>query len=863
MNLINLLRHVSLRHLKYQKARTLMAVFGICLGVAAMVSIDIVNRSVLNSFEDSINHVTGRAALQITGADSGFPEHMLDLVQKLQGVEYALPVIETNANLAGGKERSFAILGVDSLQDHQIRSYSLTDESADIPDPLLFLAKRDSILLSKEMAVREGIKIDEQIEVQTVQGIKKFTVRGLLSPEGPAKAAGGDIAFMDIYAAQSAFGKEGKIDRIDVSFIQGERLDAMKERIQRALPEGYYVDTPAGRSRQVELLLSRFRKIIGLISSMALFVGMYLIYNAVSISVVQRRKEIGILRALGATRGQIVRMFLGEAFVVSIAASLLGIGVGLVFAKLTVGIVAQSVTDFYMKTTVSELVVSWDGLVRNVVIGTIASIAASAFPAFAGARTTPVSAIRNVPYSQDGFLLSKKIRTVSAVLVFSALALFAAYKTAGPSSVFRNSGVTFISMTLLLTGVSLVTPSFLKRFIGLFHLSLSSRLGAGGRLAGLNLQKNISRNSVAVAAVFFGVALFVHSASLIYSLNRSVLDYIEAVENCDILVSSGHPLSMGGSPSIPMPGEMLEEIEKVPGVYSADPFRKTFINYDGRRIILGAIDIVRSMEYNQYIITDGDRKDVRRLLPGQDNVMVNEGLAARYGIKHGDRIVLPTPDGPASFGVAAVVVSYVSDAGSVWMDINTYRRHWKDNLADNFAVRVKDKEKIPEVREALLDRFGKDRKLFALPAREFKHEVRKMLDRSFVVTNAVNILTLIIAGFGVIIALLASVFERTREIGILRSVGMTKGQVSGVVLIESVLLGAAGGLLGAATGAFIGWISLEGFFRLDLGASLKYYVHYYSLIQALVLSIGLSALAGLYPARRAAKTNIVEALSYE
>ena len=211
MNFSNLLKHISVRRLKFQKAQTFMALAGICLGVSAVVSIGIVNKSVLQSFEDSINRVTGRAALSITAGQSGFPEAILDRVQKVPGVEYAVPVIDTHGFLQDAKERSLMIMGIDSLQDNQIRDYSLSDENSDIPDPLLFLAKRDSILITKEMARREGIKIDQIIRIETVSGVRPFRVRGLLEPDGPAKALGGSIAIMDIYAAQMAFGKEGRI----------------------------------------------------------------------------------------------------------------------------------------------------------------------------------------------------------------------------------------------------------------------------------------------------------------------------------------------------------------------------------------------------------------------------------------------------------------------------------------------------------------------------------------------------------------------------------------------------------------------------------------------------------------------------
>jgi putative ABC transport system permease protein len=863
MNLKNLLRHVSLKHVRLQKAQLLIAVSGICLGVAAMVSIDIVNKSVLHSFEDSINHITGRAALQITEAESGFPEKMLDLVQNLPGVEYAVPVIETNANFSGGSERSLMILGIDVLQDHKIRNYSITDETADIPDPLLFLAKSDSILLTRAMAERERIEMDQEIQIQTVQGIKTFRVRGLLNPEGPARVAGGDIAVMDIYAAQMVFGKDDRIDRIDVSFLPGETLDIMKERVRRALPEGYSVDTPAARTRQVELLLNRFRKSIGLISLMAVFVGMYLIYNAVSISVVQRRKEIGILRALGVQRGEIIRLILGETFAISILGSLAGVGLGLVFAKLTIGVVAQSVTDIYMKASVSGLAFSWTDVALDAGVGIFASLAAAAFPAVSSARILPISAIRATPYAADGILSGNKIKIASALCIVLSALVFAAYKTAEASSAIRSSATTFTSVILLMLGVSLSTPVILKWVTTFFRRFLSSRLGVQGRLAGMNLQKSISRNAVAVAAIFFSICLFVSSANVVHTARKSVFDWLDTIVRADILVSSGHPLATGGSPSIPMPADMLQELQELPGVLSAEPFRKVYLNYDGRKIQLEIFDVALRMEYCPGMFAEGTREEVIRRVPGQDSVFVNEGLAARYQLRPGDSIVLPTPHGPIHFAVAAITVSYSSDSGVVWMDINTYRHHWQDNLVDIYEMRIKSGEDIASVRAAILERMGKERKLFALDAAEFKAEVKNRLDRSFLVSNAVNIITLIIAGFGIVVTLLASVLERTREIGVLRSIGMKRSQISGVVIIESVLIGAAGGLLGAATGLLVGWLELEAFFRPDFGASISYHIHYASMAWVLMLSAGFSALAGFYPARRAARTNIVEALSYE
>jgi putative ABC transport system permease protein len=312
-----------------------------------------------------------------------------------------------------------------------------------------------------------------------------------------------------------------------------------------------------------------------------------------------------------------------------------------------------------------------------------------------------------------------------------------------------------------------------------------------------------------------------------------------------------------------MPVEMWKDIESVPGVLSADPFRKIYIDYRGRRVLLLVLDIKRRTEYSPFKVAQGTREDLARLLPGRDTIAVNEAIASQEHVRPGDTVVLPTPGGPVAFKVAVVNVDYSSDSGSILMDMYTYRRYWKEYLADSFSIRVRSKEQVGSVRDEIARRFGNDRKLFVLPAREFKNEIRKVIDQGFAVNHAINIITMLIACLGIIVTLLASVLERTREIGILRSIGMLRRQVSRVVVIESMLLGVIGGALGAGAGIIIGWMSLEGFLKGDYGASMQYHIYYASIFWALVLSTALAALAGVYPAQRAAKTNIVEALAYE
>lgn len=860
MNVWNLIRHISLQHLRLRKGQTFMAIAGICLGVAAIVSIGTVNRSILASLTDSFNQVTGKAQIQITGAQSGFPESLVEKVQDVPGVEYAVPVIEADGMFVSGKERSVMILGVDVLVDAQMREYSLTGDSADIPDPLLFLARPDSILVTRAMAEREGFKIDQKIQVQTVDGTRTFQIRGILNPEGPAKAMGGNLAVMDIYAAQMAFGKEGRVDRIDVSVRPGEDLEKVKKAVAAALPQGYTVDTPSGRSKQVADMLARFQDNLDVISYLAIFVGMYLIYNAVSISVVHRRREIGILRALGARRKEILLLFLGETLVMALIASALGVALGLFLASSLVKGLSNFVSMFYVRSAATTLQLTGFYPVVGFASGLLASLLAALFPARTSTRISPASAIRSVPYAEETFFTSRRLNILGVSCLFLSLLVFAFYELAGDSPIAKHKALLIGAQLVFAVGISLFTPAFLKGFVSIFNRFFSRILGAAGRLAGLNLRKNLTRNAVAVAAVFFGIAVFVASSGYVHSVRSSVLQWLDAIVKADILITASHPSVSINAQAIPLPVDMVPRLKEVPGVETIIPWRKAFITYSGRKVFISASRLALYPERRERGKKSSPAGSTEPT--GANRVVVNETFAAIFKVQKGDVLNLPTPAGLAAFRVAKIVVDYTSDSGVIGMDIETYQRHWGDRLCNAFFVILAPGAKVEAVRSDIQRHLSEKSNLYVVSALEFKREIRKVLDRTFFLNYALNVITLLIACLGIIVALLASVMERTREIGVLRAVGMLKRQIYGVVVLESALMGLAGGVLGSVAGIVAGWLNLEGFFVTNWGSA-QYYLPFTSIVWALLLSTGLAALAGIIPARRAAKTNIVEALSYD
>ena len=862
MTLWNLLLHISLKHFRLRKVQTLLAAAGICLGVAAIVAIGVVNKSVLFSLQDSFNQITGKAKIQITGAQSGFPESLVDQVREVPGVEYAVPVIETDGMLVDGKERSLMILGVDVLVDTQVRDYSLAGESSDIPDPILFLAKPDSILVTRAMAQREGFRMDQKIQVQTVEGIRTFHIRGILNPEGPAKAMGGNLAVMDIYAAQMAFGKIGRVDRIDVCPREGENPETVRRAISARLPQGYRVDTPAGRTKQVEAMIARFQNGFDVISYLAIFVGMYLIYNAVSISVVNRRKEIGILRALGCRRKDIMALFLAETLLIAAVASVLGVILGLLLADKLVAVFGKIISTAFVRTSAEAIHVTWVYPAIGLASGIIASLVAAFFPARAAVDISPVSAIRSVPYTEERFFNARRLNITGILCLAFSGGIFLIYHLVGDSPLTKSKTIFLAAQLMLATGISFFIPMFLKGFVAVFNRLYSSSSGTAGRLAGLNLRKNLNRNAVAVAAVFFGISVFVASANYVHSVQTSAIEWLDSIIRADIVVSSGHPGASPNSQTIPLPAEMSGRLETVPGVRTVEPWRRVLINYNDRKVLVSAFD------FGRYDTGGGSKGEGnignyrREYFSDRKKIVVSEPFAAIFKVRQGDTLTLPTPAGPAVFTIAGIVVDYTSNNGVIGMDLKTYQHHWGDMLCDSFLIHIQSGARIEEVRNEIQRRFGINRILFTLPAQEFKNEIRRVLDRMFVFNYAVNVITLAIACLGIIVALFASVMERTREIGTLRAMGMQKSQIYGVVVLESLLMGLAGGILGALSGVIAGWINLKGFFMASYGSA-QYHPSIGAMILAIVLAAGMSALAGLIPARKAAQTNIVEALAYD
>ena len=419
---MRLLRLLSWPYVRQHTTRTILTTMGIVIGVAVFVAMHTANRAVLAMFQDTLDRIAGATELQITAGEPGFDEEVLERVQSLAEVRVAAPVIEAVVGTRLAGQGNLLILGVDMTGDRSLREYDLAaGDEAMLDDPLVFLAQPDSIMISAPFAERNGLRLGSRVPLDTIDGPKDFIVRGILRAGGMSQAFGGNLAVMDIYAAQHVFGRGRKFDRIDLALVPGADLARTQAALQTMLGSGFEVQSPATRGQGFESLVRIYRFMLHFSSAFALIVGMFLIYNAFAIAVTQRRGEIGLLRALGATRGQVWRLFLTESVALAVVGSVIGVFAGQAAAGVVARGTARLLQGVYGLAG-SAACRSRDRRASPLIaiaIGLATSALAAALPARNAARVDPIKALQKGRRQVLG-AGSSRGRTIAAAVLGAA-----------------------------------------------------------------------------------------------------------------------------------------------------------------------------------------------------------------------------------------------------------------------------------------------------------------------------------------------------------------------------------------------------------------------------------------------------------
>ncbi|MBI3328066.1 MAG: FtsX-like permease family protein [Nitrospinae bacterium] len=853
--LISLFRLVTLPYVQQNGLRTGLTILGVALGVAVFVAIRVTNLSTLHAFAEMVDAVSGRTQLQVVGEIAGIDEALYPRVRSMPGLLAAVPVVTGYAVAEEKDGEVLFVQGIDVLLDRSVRDYRIGHSGAPHTDPLALLFDPSTLFVSETFARRHGLSVGASLALLTPHGRDAFMIRGFMAADGPATALGGNFAVMDIGAAQLAFQKAGKLDRIDVVPQAGIAVEAMQEALQARLGPEVKVQRPSFRNATVEKMLQSFQVNLTALSMIALFVGMFLIYNTLSSAVVERRKDIGILRAVGANRTAIASVFLTEGLAMGVMGTLLGIALGLALSRLTLHIVSQTLVSLFLLVAIQKLMISPGIIISALALGLLASLVSAAIPVREAIRVPPVDALALAQYQ------TKPYRSWARLFIPWILWLAVGYLLARLPAIAGVPLFGYLSAFSLLCGFSLLMPAAILGLTWALRPLLFRLFRVEGDVAGENLQSALTRSSVAAASLMTGVAMVVSVAIMIFSFKRTVYTWVDQTVKGDLIVTAAAPSS--GVATVHLPESLARGLGEVDGVWEVDALRSLSIPYQGRQIILNVGDLDVFGRHTEYPFIAGWPAEVFAEVVSHDSVIVSENFHNRFGVGYGDTLTLPTPEGPRWFRIAGVSLDYSSDQGTVVMHWGIFRRYWTERVVDSVGVFLKPGANLAAVAAEIRRRYGGTHRLFLFSNQAFKQEIYQLVDQSFVITYALEVIAITVGIMGIATALYTSVLERQREISVLRALGAFRGQVRKIIMLESGLLGLLGVGVGTLCGGCLSLILIYVINRQSFGWTLRFAFPTGTILVNLSLILLFALAAGVWPAQQAAKVRLTETLRME
>ncbi|MFC2030164.1 ABC transporter permease [Chloroflexota bacterium] len=860
---LNLL--LTFRALKTRPTRTLLTMAGIVLGVAVILAISVTNNSTMLAITTLFTETSGKAHLVITSSDSsgqGFSENVLRRIDAIPGVKAAIPTIRVGTLLAdesspeqvgisffGASADQLLLYGIDPLLDAEAREYKLVAGQF-LPDDL---GAYDVVLVG-DFADEKEIQVGDDIDLLTPLGVETVRVVGLLSKEGPGQVNNGAFGVLPLRAAQEIFSRVGDLDQIDIvakpQAASAADLDHLQALLQERLGDKYSVVYPASQGKRVIQMLDVYQMGLGFFSVIALFVGSFLIYNAFSMTVVERTREIGMMRAVGMTRGQVMRLILTEATFLGILGSAVGVGLGILLSRGSI-----RAMEWVLGQEVKEIPVPAAGLATSIAIGVVVTLVAAAIPAWQAGRVSPLEALRIRGTMREGCVIRSGWIVGLALIALSVFLLV--YESPLPPVVQEQ--IASSAVFPLFLGATLLIPATIDLWERVARPFARRIYGNEGQLGSRNVKRAKQRTTLTVAALMIGVAMILSIQAMTAAFKHDIEAWIDDYIGGDLYVHS----------SLPMRTDFGRRLEAVEGVADVTPMRYLYIKApqpDGSddELAFMAVDPASYSRVTSFSFASnqGDERELMERLAAGDSVFISSVVSERYGLNQGDRIRLRTRRGQMDFEVAAVVADFYNQGLVVegsWKDM---RRYFGVNDVSAFLVKAQPGYAVDDVEQRIDTLYGERRHLTMESNEAIRSRALGLTGQAFSLFDVVAAIGMVIASLGVVNTLTMNVLERTQEIGMLRGVGMTRTQVGKMILAEAGMLGALGGVYGLGFGLFLSRLFLTSPATMQ-GYELTYVVPVQGIVVGLLVALLISQLAAIWPARRAAGIRIVEAIQYE
>jgi putative ABC transport system permease protein len=838
---------LMVRPLFREPVRTALVVLAVALGVAVVLAIELAGNAATGSMET----LTGDNDLEIT-ASGGVPE---DVVEKLASLPYPVrisPRIQDYAILADSK-KSLPLIGLDFVAEASTHAESGLPATGASPAQKTFaeafehLGDNDSIWIGSSLGYKHGDHVPLLINDQ----VQEYTVRGVYADSNGNESA----VLMDIAAAQHALTRYGRVDRILVKVPAAPSIEEWMQRFRAALPAGVEIRPQGAATNENRRMLAAFRWNLRLLSYISLIVGAFLIYNAISVSVVRRRPDIGIVRALGASRAAILVAFVGEAGCFGLAGALVGLPLGRFMATGAVRLMSETVESLYVSSRPGSIELSTGSVLLALSIGIGVAVLSAYSPAREAALVSPVEAMARGRREYD--LRVHKTRDLWIAL---ALGLAAALASRAPA-VSGKPFLGYLATILLVAASALAIPAAVSFATSLSSTFMGRLLGIEAMLASRSLAASLRRTSVLVAALSTAVAMMTAVGVMVGSFRQTVVLWMADELPADLYLRPAGFRATDRHPAL-TPG-LAEKIARVPGVEAIERLRAYEISFQGMPVTLAStdLDVVRTRRESEFL-SGRPEEQVLAELRDSNTVVVSEPFTYKHHVKAGDSITLSLGEAQAAFRIIDVYYDYSSERGNLIMDRNTMLRYLPDPAPSNLAVYFSPAANPAAVR-AEIERVTAGHRVLISSNRDLRAEAVRIFDRTFAITYALEAVAVLVAVMGIAGAFLALVIDRRRELSLLRFLGAASGQIRKLILVEAGLLGLLANLVGLLLGFALSLILIFVINKQSFGWTIQLHWPVAILLGALCVVYAATVLAGLYPAQMAVRLNPLEVIHEE
>lgn len=837
------------------RLRVVLTTLGIALGVAVFFAVRTTNITLLDSLKVTVEKLAGKATLEITAGESGFSESVLDTVRSTPGVKVAEPVIEVVAHTPYEDQGNLLVLGVDTTSDQELRDYEFDRTQTQVTDPLTFVAQPFSILLSRSFAERHGLKTGDKLPLFTSHGRKEFTVQGTFKPTGIGQVFGGNVAVIDVYSAQFVFDRGRKFDRIDLMNSPDVPVETVQQRLRERLPAGLDVVRPEVRGAELENNVSALQEGMLVTSFIALLVGVYIIFNSFTINVNQRWKEIGVLRAVGLERRNVMLMFLGEALLMGVVGSAIGIAGGYYLAAAASKLMGTAVASVYGLLSSPETAVFRTRFaLTSFSLGLAASLFGAWFPARAASQLDPTLSLHNIEARGRETVLGWGRLICGVALLIASVSLI----HWSPPRVGMT--IQFFYAVVMLLGLVALLPKLVQWSARALRPVMDWIGGSEGALAVDAMIQSPRRSSAMVGALMIGLMFVFSTGAFIQSYQRVMDRWMNRLLNADLFVATTQLLR---TPTYHFSEDLAQQIALIPGVKHTENVRFAFVPYRNDEVALMAYQMSYFLNRAVYAIEEGDQKVAREEVPKGQGVLISRNFSTRFGVHVGDHLHLETPTGPLDRPILGIMDDYRSEKGTIFMDRELYKEYWKDSGVDFVDISLSPGANAATVKSEIERLMANSEHAFVYTNTEFRGWVFGLVNQFFMLNYIQLVIAVLVAMLGIVNTLVISVSERRREIGIIRAIGGFGSQIRKMVLLEAVAISIVGLLAGSLAALFNIYFMVHTVSMVLAGYTVPYYYPWALILVTLPILIGISLIAGWCPARRAVRIRVIEAIGYE